>query len=200
MVDSESGQTVELVNNFPTFYKMLPPQMPSNAKTEQLKNSTKTATKAVLGIIILQFLLAYFTSYSLNALWGMMNGLNFIVYLPMINLTFPSNFYLFNKYIIEIATFDIVPKIDEINEYFFSSRYSEGPIIREAIGFEMNDYVTQNFLKNVGSLYIFAFWIVITSMFFKVIRYLALRYYFVQFYMKYRMNEYLNASLMRFAM
>ena len=112
LVDSESGQTVELVNNFPTFYKMLPPQMPSNEKTVQLKNSTKTATQAVLGIIVLQFMLAYFTSYSLNALWGMMNGLSFIVYLPMINLTFPSNFYLFNKYVIEIATFDIVPKID----------------------------------------------------------------------------------------
>ena len=70
----------------------------------------------------------------------------------------------------------------------------------EAIGFEMNDYVTQNYLKNVGSLYIFVFWIISTSMFFKVIRQLALRYYFVQFYIKNRINENLNASLMRFAM
>ena len=30
LTDAESGQTVELVNNLPTFYKMLPPQMPQN--------------------------------------------------------------------------------------------------------------------------------------------------------------------------
>ena len=135
-----------------------------------MKSSSETATKAVLGIIILQFFLAYFTSFSLNALWGMMNGLSFIVYLPMINLTFPSNFYLFNKYVIEIATFDIVPKINEINEYLFTSLYSEGPMAQEAIGFEMNDFLTQNYFKNVGSLYIFAFWIVQTYVFFKIIR------------------------------
>ena len=96
-----------------------------------------------------------------------------------------------------MATFDVVPMIDEINDELFTTRYSEGPIEQPAIGFSLNGFETQNYTKNTGSLYIFVILIVVTNCFFKIMRYLAYNYYFVRFYQKYRMNENLNALLMR---
>ena len=99
-----------------------------------------------------------------------------------------------------MATFDVVPMIDEINDELFTTRYSEGPIEQPAIGFSLNGFETQNYTKNTGSLYIFVILIVVTNCFFKIMRYLAFNYYFVRFYQKYRMNENLNEVLMKLVM
>jgi hypothetical protein len=58
----------------------------------------------------------------------MLNGIAMIVYVPMMNITFPSNFNVLNSYLIQIVTFDIVPYIDWLNDEFFTTRYSEGEI------------------------------------------------------------------------
>ena len=93
-----------------------------------------------------------------------------------------------------------MPNIDEINDEFFTTRYSEGPIEQPALGFSLNGFETQNYTKNTGSLYIFVIWIVLTSFFFRIMRFLAYNYYFVRFYQKYRMNENLNEVLMKLVM
>ena len=79
-------------------------------------------------VVILQFLLTFVLSFSLNSLWGMLNGVAMIVYLPMFNLIFPSNFSMFNGSLITIVTFDMIPKIDDINAYFFTTYFSEGDL------------------------------------------------------------------------
>ena len=79
-------------------------------------------------IVILQFLLTFVLSFSLSSLWGMLNGVAMIVYLPMFNLIFPSNFSMFNGSLITIVTFDMIPKIDDINAYFFTTYFSEGDL------------------------------------------------------------------------
>ena len=68
-------------------------------------------------------------AYSLSSLWGMMNGLAMIVYLPMFNFVFPSNFSMLNDHLIDVVTVDIVPEIDDINAYFFTTYYSEKPLV-----------------------------------------------------------------------
>ena len=75
-------------------------------------------------VIIGNFLLGTLISFSLNYLWGMINTLQMIVYLPMYNLIFPGNISMLNSIIINVATFDIVPFIDEINETVFNFRYT----------------------------------------------------------------------------
>ena len=55
----------------------------------------------------------------------MMNALAMIVYLPMFNFVFPANFSMLNDYLISVVTVDIVPEIDNINAYFFTTYYSE---------------------------------------------------------------------------
>ena len=109
----------------------------------------------------------------------MMNGIAMIVYLPMMNLTFPSNFNVVNSFLIQIITFDIVPEIDWINDYFFTTRFSETEIIQPAIGFSLNGFETHNYTKNTGSLYIFTVEMLVTSLFFNILRYFAMNYYFV---------------------
>ena len=68
-------------------------------------------------VVILQFLLTFVLSFSLSSLWGMLNGVAMIVYLPM-----------FNGSLITIVTFDMIPKIDDINAYFFTTYFSEGDL------------------------------------------------------------------------
>jgi hypothetical protein len=76
----------------------------------------------------------------LAALWGTLNGITVIAYLSMMNLTFPSNFNILNNILIDLATFDIVPEIDWINDKFFTTRYCEGPIEQPALGFSLNGF------------------------------------------------------------
>ena len=78
--------------------------------------------------MVLQFILTFLMSFSLQNLWDLMNGLALMVYLPMFNVIFPSNFNILNNKLINIVTFDLVPFIDDINDYFFTTFYSEGPI------------------------------------------------------------------------
>ena len=51
-----------------------------------------------------------------------------IVYLPLLNLTFPANANVFFAIIIKVATLDIVPMIDDINEAVFSFEHTADEI------------------------------------------------------------------------
>ena len=114
-------------------------------------------------IVVGQFILNFFMSTSLQTLWGMMNGLAMIVYLPMFNLTFPSNFSTLNDFLINVVTYDLVPFINDINAYFFTTYYSEGPIHQPSLGYSLNGFENHNYAKNTGSLYIFAGWMIMSN-------------------------------------
>ena len=88
----------------------------------------------------------------------------------MLNLTFPSNFNILNDELINVVTFDIVPNIGAINDYFFTTLYSEGPIGQPAIGYNLNGFENENYTKNTGSMYIFVIWMILTSLFFNILR------------------------------
>ena len=134
---------------------------------------------------------------SLATLFGALNGITMIAYIAMINIIYPANFNVLNEVIVKLATFDMVPNIDEINDYLFTTHYSEGPIEQPAIGFSLNGFETHNFTKNSGSLYIFTIWILFSSLLFRLMKHLADRNYFVNFYKKYRINENLNEVMMQ---
>jgi len=60
------------------------------------------------------FALSTFMSLSLNFLWGMINALQMIVYLPLFSIVIPANLNLMMTVLISVATFDIVPDIDNL--------------------------------------------------------------------------------------
>jgi hypothetical protein len=101
------------------------------------------------------FLLSLVMSFSLQYLWGLINCLQLIVYLPLLNVVFPANINMLLSVLISVATFDVVPFIDEINEFLFvytvndvNEQQSSG---WEALGFE-----TKQFVTNSGSLFLVA--------------------------------------------
>jgi len=57
----------------------------------------------VVGSAILQTVM----SGCLAQIWGMINGMQFIITLPSINVAFPSNTFLVINKILMVATFDI---------------------------------------------------------------------------------------------
>jgi len=106
-------------------------------------------------LVAANFLLSLVMSFSLQYLWGLINFLQLIVYLPLINVVFPANINMLLSVLISVATFDIVPFIDEISDFFFSftvndenTQLSSG---WEALGFE-----TKQFVTNSGSLFLVA--------------------------------------------
>ena len=78
------------------------PQMEQFA--EQVQGVT---TVAVLGTVLFQTLLIG----TMAQVWGMINGLQLIVHLPLVNLLFPGNVMEVVSAIISVATFDI-PYVD----------------------------------------------------------------------------------------
>ena len=93
-----------------------------------------------------------------------------IVYLPMFNLIFTANFLMMNSLLIAVVTFEMVPKIDDIVAYFFTTYYSEGALHQPSIGFGLNGFETHNYAKNTGSLFIFSGCIILTCLFFNILR------------------------------
>lgn len=55
---------------------------------------------------------------SINKLWSAVNSLQILVYMPLFWVKFPANAGTFNAFLIDIATFDIVPS-EEINGEVF---------------------------------------------------------------------------------
>jgi hypothetical protein len=44
---------------------------------------------------------------SMSQLWGMINGIQFIIHLPVLNINMPANAVLISKSLITIATFEL---------------------------------------------------------------------------------------------
>ena len=75
-------------------------------------------------MVVFNFAMSFFVAFSLNFLWSMINSLQMIVYLPLLNITLPANTNTLFSILIEVATFDVVPKSDEISKFVFNFRYS----------------------------------------------------------------------------
>ena len=101
---------------------------------------------------------------------------------------------------IDFITFDVIPYIDDINERFFTTRYSEGEIDKNAVGFGLLGFETFNYTKNTGSLWIFMSWMIGSGFLSMIFRRFAENYFYVKFYKKWRMNENLHANLIVFVM
>jgi hypothetical protein len=55
------------------------------------------------------FVISLMMAGSLNQLWSMLNGLQLAVHLPLFFVVFPANANYFLTYLIDLATFDILP-------------------------------------------------------------------------------------------
>jgi len=80
------------------------------AKVETAAQSTQAAAAATLVSNVIM-------SGAMSQVWGMINGLQIIVYLPMFAIIprdFPSLTIMMIGNLIDIATFDVLPSVDAI--------------------------------------------------------------------------------------
>ena len=75
-----------------------------------------------------------------------------MVYFPMMNVTFPASLDLLFGTLIQVATFDIVPFIENINEYIWDFRHSNEVVGN--LGFNVLGFDTVNFIQNSGSMFL----------------------------------------------
>ena len=89
---------------------MMSKQLPlgSAGNIEQVAAAvTQASTAVVASTMVLQTLMAG----TLAQVWGMINGLQLVVHLPLINVFFPQNAFIIVDKILMVATFDI-PYLD----------------------------------------------------------------------------------------
>jgi len=54
----------------------------------------------------------------------MINALQMIVFLPLYNITFPASVNQLFSVLIQFATFDIIPYIDDIYDFLFKFKFA----------------------------------------------------------------------------
>jgi len=76
-----------------------------NASVGSVKSGSQGA---MIGKMVFDFI----SKASMNEVWSMINSLQLVVYTPLVPLNFPGNAVAVFQQVINIATFDIIPKDD----------------------------------------------------------------------------------------
>jgi hypothetical protein len=88
-------------------------------------------------------------------LWGIINSLQVIVYLPLLQFSFPGNVKLFCQIMAEAATFDFIPS-GEMTAYILNEGGEEEGEGAEAIpyneNFEEMGYQSAGFMDTMGDM------------------------------------------------
>ena len=101
-----------------TLQSFIPRQIPSEAEAAAIENSGASSGDVSTGAMAGNFVVSLILAASLNQLWSMMNGLQLAVHLPLFYTSFPANANFFLTFLIDVATFDLLP--DEVGEFFFT--------------------------------------------------------------------------------
>ena len=81
---------------------------------EAATTATVTQTAVLGGCFIFNLIFAL----SLNQLWGAINGLQLMVYMPLFWVKFPANANSMNNHLITIANFEVLPSTQMANELY----------------------------------------------------------------------------------
>lgn len=68
------------------------------------------------GALIGNFLFNLLLSGAMNLLWGLLHAMQIVAHFPLINVMMPSNASKFFKIMVKIATFDLIPVEDYIQD------------------------------------------------------------------------------------
>ena len=129
-------------------------QVVQGSVTKSINSFTKAAQSATAASAALRILLRG----TLSQIWGFINGMQFVIHLPTLNINLPGNGYAVMKNIAIVATFDIpyvnlesVPKIYQVPDVKVLTEYPENVVDQMAILGYNNAYIS----TTMGSNYIF---------------------------------------------
>ena len=118
------------------------------AAVENAVTATKTIAAATVGTNII-------LSGAMSQVWGMINGLQLFINLPLFDITFPSLSIKSLQGLIEIANFDILPSNDIFSFTLdFSMDEFEKENEQSDEKFENVGYESTSIIMNMGSLFI----------------------------------------------
>ncbi len=118
---NEVGTSIE---DGTTLLYILPPQMDKNAKSTRGSNALSQSlgntgsTLAVSGMAATMVL-----GFGGAELWGMINGIQLVIFTPALRLKMPANSNMFIGQIITMATFDYIPMDTVFEKYFNLGNY-----------------------------------------------------------------------------
>lgn len=99
---------------------------------------------------------------SISMLWSMMNTLQIIVFLPLINLSFPGHTTFVSLILFDIANFDILPS-SLMNKLVL--KVNENEVEKTKLKFSNFGYETHSFMMNSGSvLWLMILWVLASAM------------------------------------
>ena len=83
----------------------------------------------------------------MQLLWGMVNTLQLIIYMPLLQVYFPQNCVYFFTFIVDIVNFSIIPT-DKILDKVFAFKNLTSDAMSQS--FKGLGYKSANILKNLG--------------------------------------------------
>jgi len=92
-----------------TLETFIPAQIPSAEEAAAIEGAGGSLGGASSGVMAGNFLMSLAMAASLNQLWSMIGGLQLTVHLPLFFVRFPANANFFLIFIIDVATFDLLP-------------------------------------------------------------------------------------------
>ena len=114
-----------------------------------------TPTRAVtFSTLAGNFALNMILQAALSQLWSMINSQQLLVTLPMFNQQIPANAGLFYGFIMDVASFDLLPT-ELIYDAYFNLKDEASDSVNS--NFESLGYSSMYFLRNMGTLMLVLF-------------------------------------------
>jgi hypothetical protein len=124
--------------------------MKENLATVIFSDVSESAKSVMDVSIVFNIITNVAFSTSLYLLWGLINTLQLILYLPLIGVSFPANVKFLYSILIPVAFMDLIPKEYTIDLLFDISEDEDSPFndILEELGYE-----THSSILNLGSIF-----------------------------------------------
>jgi len=132
----EDGQILEVE---------VPRQIPSEEEAVAIEETGEASESSCLAVMGGNMVVNFILAASLNHLWSMINGLQIPTHMQLFSLKFPANASFLVRFLVSVATFDILP-IEVI--WFFFELPDRGSYI---VNFASSGYEYMHVLENLGT-------------------------------------------------
>ena len=132
----EDGQIIEVE---------VPRQIPSEEDAVAIEATGQTSETGCFAVMGSNLVVNFILAASLNHLWSMINGLQLSTHMQLFSLKFPANAGFLVRFLVSVATFDLLP-IEVI--WFFFELPDRGSF---DVNFESSGYEYKHVIENLGT-------------------------------------------------
>ena len=124
----------------------IPFQNPSAEEIAAVETAATVTSTSTTSVLSTNFIAKHVAKASMNSLWSLLNSVQIIAFAPMFeSLKFPNNASAFNKGLVEVATYDIIPTQDWIDPLIIGRGLEGEPF---SYNFEQCGFESTHILSN----------------------------------------------------